>query len=253
MSQLVIHSIQNLSEEEIQRMMDLLNSLMDEKETIMEDVYHKDILVKSTIGELIETFPDLWKMFNDLSGELKWLASLIGATVIEEEDEFDNPYIPQPETKKPRDEVPEKVQLSCKELFHKICRLTHPDKVKNIKMTKYFITAKKLYHKKDQKGLQDLYDLILSNNINQKETNNDELMILISRINIAKEEVKKAKSTLLSLKLSEDYQISMNYKDEETKELATHQFVGRLGRSISALQQQILDFKATYFAAGSGL
>lgn len=246
MTNLILYKNQSFSEDEIEKLLKALNALIDEQNAIMEEVYQLDLFIKSTMALLIEAHPELFAEHNRLTGELKWLVGLIGGKINENtENDIDNPYITNNEPEAPKEIAPEE-RLSCRKLFQKICSLTHPDKIKHIKMTKYFITAKKLYHNADQKGLQSLLDLILSENIKSKNTNDDEYLILTSRIYIAKEDVTRAKITKDRLIFSEDHIISSKYKNNEI-ETSNLLFTNRINKSIDALKQQIIEFKSSYF------
>lgn len=213
--------------------LDELTKLLEENQKLLELIYSKDIFIKTTIGKLSEKFPDLLKLYNILNGELQWLAKLIGAEVSHDSIEIDNPYINH-------DDVVEKKQHtpSCKNIFRKICRLTHPDKIKNKKLNNQFILAKKLYEKGDLQGLLDLYDDII-NDYNEES--------LAKRISKIENEILDNKRTLSSLEISEDYVIAVKYQNNETQTEAELLFRTKLNTINDNLLSQINQIKSKIF------
>lgn len=210
--------------------LDELTKLLEENQKILDLIYSKDIFIKTTISKLNEKFPDLWKLYNILNGELQWLAKLIGAEISHDSIEINNPYINS-------DNIVEKKQYkpSCKNIFRKICRLTHPDKIKNKKLNDQFILAKKLYEKGDLQGLQDLYDDII-NDYNEES--------LAKRMSKIENEILDNKRTLTSLEISEDYVIAVKYQNQETRTEAELLFRNRLNSINDNLFLQINQIKS---------
>lgn len=247
MNQLTIYSTKTFSEDEIQELIDILNKLLEESQSVLESIYQKDLLIKSVIGELSEKFPDLWKLYNVLNGELKWLAESVGLKVEEPTNDIDNPYLPEEDNNTNHLIINNEEKLDCKKLYRKICKLTHPDKVKNIKLNKYFLTAKRLYSKKDQNGLQELYDLIILENAEKSEIN--DLQHIQNKINNAQIELNKNKNQLLEISLSEDHQIAVKYRNPNTKQEAEQLFSIRITNTINMLVSQITTLKSKIFGA----
>jgi len=212
--------------------LDELTKLLEENQKILDLIYSKDIFIKTAIGKLSEKFPDLWKLYNILNGELQWLAKLIGAEISHNSIEIDNPYV--------NHDVVEKKQHppSCKNIFRKICRLTHPDKIKNKKLNSQFILAKKLYEKGDLQGLQDLYDDII--NEHTEET-------LAMRMSKIENEISDNRKVLLSLETSEDYVIAIKYQNQETQTEAEILFRTKLNTINDNLLLQINQIKSKIF------
>jgi hypothetical protein len=249
MTSLTIYISQHFSEDEIQELIDTLNLILDESQLVLEDIYQKDLLIKSVFGELSEKFPELWELYNSLNGELKWLATTVGLKVETEGEEIDNPYIINPPEENNTNHLiinPEE-KLDCKTIYRKICRLTHPDKVKNIKLNKYFLTAKRLYKKNDLNGLTELYELIILENTKMSEIN--DLEIIQSKIEKAKLDLLKNKNQLLNITLSEDLLMATKYRNKESQVEAELLFKTRITNTINTLISQINDLKSKIFGA----
>jgi len=233
MSELIILAMQQAKDFNL---LEQLNSLLDENHKILESIYDRDLYIKGTMSKLIDLHPDLYKLNSVLNGELNWLANVIGLKVSNNEIEIDNPYL-NTEIKKPK----KKANISCKILYRKISRLTHPDKIKNEKLNKYFITAKKLYKSQDLIALQELYDLVIA------ELENIEDDVLLQRINKIKDEIENNKNTFIILELSEDYVIAVKYNNPNTKDEATQLFIEKINKINENLLFQINDIKSKFF------
>ena len=242
--QLVIYKQPIYSEEDFILLIDSLNILLEENQQILESIYQKDLFIKSTMGELTEKFPELWTHYNYIMGELKWLASSIGLNVIEETIAVDNPYIKNDQV---IDDSIDKKD-SCKTMFKKISSLTHPDKVRNSKLNNYFITAKKLYKKRDIFGLTELYDLIL---VERFTTKTSDINLIKSKIDTTKSEINKNKDLLFNISLSEDNNIAVKYKNHETRLEAEHLFTIKITAITNHLISQLNDLKSKIYGATS--
>jgi len=212
--------------------LDELTKLLEENQKLLEMIYSKDIFIKTAIGKLNEKFPDLWKLYNILNGELQWLAKLIGVEISHDSIEIDNPYV---NTGNVDASEKKKFKPSCKNIFRKICRLTHPDKIKDKLLNSQFILAKKLYEKGDIQGLQDLYDDIIHN------YNNESLNKRITKI---ENEIFENKKLLFSLELSEDYIIAVKYQNQETQSEAELLFRNKINSINDNLLLQINQIKS---------
>ncbi len=242
---LVIYTPQSYSEEDFILLINSLNILLEENQHILENIYQKDLFIKSTMGELIEKFPELWSLYNRIKGELKWLAEMVGLTVEEELPIVDNPYIKE-EDRPISIDIPKKE--SCKTMFKKISSLTHPDKVKNTKLNNYFITAKKLYKKQDLAALIELYDLII---VERFTTKTSDIDLIKAKINTTKSEIDKNKNLLITISMSEDNDIAVKYKNNETRLEAEHLFTIKITAITNHLISQLNDLKSKIYGATS--
>jgi hypothetical protein len=217
--------------------LDDLDKLLKQNQNLLDSIYQRDIFIKSAISKLIEQYPDLWKLYNILNGELTWLANLLGLAIQSDDINVDNPLL----NSTIKNVEKSKSTPSCKNLYRKICRLTHPDKIKNIKLNNYFIVAKILYKTQDYEGLQDLYELVLA------EINNITYESLQKRVNKLKDEINRNKVLFDSLGNSEDFQIATKFYNITTKLEAEQMFISKINLINNNLISQINEIKVKIY------
>lgn len=234
-----------ISQDELEVLLNNLNDLLSQNNNILEELYQNDIFVRKTLSELQDKHPDLLDLYSKVASEFKWLATSVGLEIKKTNNiEIDNPYLKEDENQSNIKDVDSKTKDSIKTIFRKICRLTHPDKIKSIILNKYFITAKKLYKKNNKAALDELLDLIIieSSNKNASKKSCDLIKEKISTTTI---EIGKNKSKQIMFTLTSEYIISIKFinPDIVIKAEGEKLFINHMHNLINSIVSQMNNLK----------
>ncbi len=233
-------STYKFDDSELEVLIEELNKIISDNDRIMENVYQADIFTKKYMGELEKLFPEILKIYNDVAAKLQWLAKYTGLELKNSEVEVDNPYL-QNSNDEVKPQQTETETKDIKQLYRKICTLTHPDKVKSPILNKYFLSAKKLYKKGDYKELHKIYELVIieCEKSSPTRTSEDAVLLVKQRISSSKEDNVKFNNLLFSIKLSPTYIIATTFSQEDTRNEGIQLFLKHTDGIINHMYSQI--------------